>query len=268
MIPTVAEAPRILVVLRRVALEVGAGQVVEEQVVGRAEEILPAAGEAGEEVRPVRQQLVEAAVQRVFGHDPGVFAPKIAHRTVGIPFAVQVPLAPGGEKAVGDQNQQDLRPGGPLAAGREPVAPELVEFERRPELTDDPAGAPLPRALQPELAEAHLHADVDRVRRDRPVGREQGQAELAVRAPFDGLDAPEPAGLLTVVELPEVEHAPIDGPAVGTALLLLDAPVSVLLAVLASQMAAEVHGGPTLTHSRWDDKGVGLPPSGSLGARF
>jgi hypothetical protein len=175
---------------------------------------------------------------------------------------VEVPLAPRGEEAVGDQDQQDMIPGGPLAAGREPIAPELVELQRRPELTDDPAGAPLPRAFEAERAQAHLHADVRRMGRNRPVGREQGEAELAVAALLDGLDAAQPAGLLAVVDLPEVQEVSIDYPAVGAPVLLSDAPVPMLLAVFDAGMALQVHGGQSVPQFPARAKGVGLDPAG------
>jgi hypothetical protein len=124
-------------------------------------------------------------------------------------------VAAAGEQAVGDREQQDLIPGRPLAAGREPLAPELLDLDLRPELVGQPARAPLPRTLQAELARALLDANVGRMRGDGPGGGEQGEAELLMGAFLERLDAMEPAGFLAIVELPEVEQPPIAGPPVG-----------------------------------------------------
>ena len=41
--------------------------------------------------------------------------------------------------------------------------PELIELELRPQLREQPAGAPLPRTLQAHGLEAYLHAEASRV---------------------------------------------------------------------------------------------------------
>jgi len=265
VVPAVAEAAGVALVVGRVALEVGAREIVEEEVVGHPEEILPAAGQEREEVGLVGEQLVEAPVQRVLRHAVDVLPQQVAHRAVVNPLPVESPLAPGGEQPVRHQEQQDVVPRGPLPAGREPVAPELVELQVRPELTDDPAGTPLPRAFEAERAEAELHPDVRGMRRDRPVGREQGQAELAVRAFLDGLDAAQPTGLLAVVDLAQVQEVPIDRPAVGAPVLLGDAPVPMLLAVFDAGVALQVHGGRSVAQFPARAKGVGLDPAAFSG---
>ena len=78
---------------------------------------------------------------------------------------------------------------------------------------------------------------------------------------LDGLDTPEPAGLLTVVDLPEVQEVSIDDPAVGAPVLLGDTPVPVFLAVLETGMALEVHDGGSVAQSPARAKGVGLDPA-------
>ena len=93
------------------------------------------------------------------------------------------------------------------------------------------------------------------MRRDRAVGREQREPELALAAFLDGLDPAEPARRLAVGELPEGEPAPIDRPAFGAPVLLLEAPEAVLLAVLQASMASAVHGGPPLPQSGPHDHG-------------
>jgi len=94
-----------------------------------------------------------------------------------------------------------------------------------------------------------LDADVRRMRGDRPVGGEQGQAELPLAAHLEGLDAAQPRRVLAVVDLPEVQEVPIDHAPVGAPLLFRDAPVPMLLAVFESGMTLEVHSGRSLQPS-------------------
>ena len=55
LVPAVAEAALVGRVVGRVALEVGAGQIVEQDLVGAVEEVPPAGGEVGEERALVRR---------------------------------------------------------------------------------------------------------------------------------------------------------------------------------------------------------------------
>lgn len=104
VVATVAEPARVFVHTRRVALEVGAGQVVEQEVVGHTEEILLAAGEEREEGGLMHQQLIKTPVQGVLRHQRPVLAEQIPHRAARIPFSVQPPLAARGNEPIGHQH--------------------------------------------------------------------------------------------------------------------------------------------------------------------
>jgi hypothetical protein len=159
------------------------------------------------------------------------------------------PLAPRGEEAVSHQELEDVGPGGALPAGWQALPPELVEFELCPELAGNPAGPLLPWALQAEIPQADPLADVRGVRGYRAVGGEQREAELAVRALLEDLDAAEPAGLLAIVDLPKVQEVPTDTPAVGAPVLLGDSPVPVLPTLIDAGMALQVHRGRSVAQS-------------------
>jgi len=65
LVPAVTEAAGIGFIRRRVAFKAGAGQVVEQHVELRAEEIAPTLAQMGEERVLVSEQSVQAAVERV-----------------------------------------------------------------------------------------------------------------------------------------------------------------------------------------------------------
>ena len=92
LVPAVAEAARIRFILGHVALEVSAGQVVEEHVELRAEEIAPAPAQMGEERVLVFEQTVEAAIERVVLREAFIHAQEIGQRGGAKPVAMQPPF--------------------------------------------------------------------------------------------------------------------------------------------------------------------------------
>ena len=90
LVAAVAKLPQTL--QRRVALEVGAGQVVQQHVEAGVEQRLPALAQEAEELPTVRQQLVQTAVQHVVRQSLRC-AWQIRQRTVPVPVSVQPPLA-------------------------------------------------------------------------------------------------------------------------------------------------------------------------------
>jgi hypothetical protein len=228
LVPAVPNAPFVLLRKRRIALEVGAGQVVEQDLVGGVEQGRPAGLEVGKQLGLVREELVEAAVERILPGDPEVLAEEIRHGTPVEPEPVQAPLAAGIEQAVDGQGLQDTEPACPFPRGGQAVLPEGVEVQRPPELQGEPAGPPLPRADQLQAVEPDLHGGT--LRRRLPVGGEEGQLDAA-RA-VERLDRAAPAGLLGVVDLAQVEHGLLHRAAAPDSAVLDDTPVPVLLAVL------------------------------------
>src|SRR5216684_6274193 len=106
------------------------------------------------------------------------------------------------------------------------MCPELIEPELLIELTRQPARAPLPRPVQLHRIEPHLHAVTIGAGRNLAIGGKQRQ--LAVPpAPFiKGFDQAVPGLELTIIDLAEVQHLPLDHLATGAALVLNDIPVA------------------------------------------
>src|SRR4051794_14196991 len=150
---------------------------------------------------------------------------------------------------------------GRLARGRQARRPEVIKAQLVPQLAGEPAGAPLPRAVQAQAAEADLD-DVALQRRRRAVFGKQRDLPAAVAALLERLDRAAPGGLLGVVDLAEVEHvslhrAPAKDPAV-----LDNGPVAVLLAVLAAQLVAQEHGGSVSKPAGISQEGRSAPHPG------
>jgi hypothetical protein len=74
-------------------LEIRAGQVIEQQVIGRAEEIFPARLQVREERRPVFVNPIQTFVEAVLGRDGEILVEQLVHRAANKPPAVRMPLA-------------------------------------------------------------------------------------------------------------------------------------------------------------------------------
>lgn len=86
-----------------VALEISAGQIVEQQVEGRAEEILPLLGEGLFEGGLVGEQPVQTAIEPVLVGHAGIGVEQHVHGALGKPFFVDEEFAARGEESVDDQ---------------------------------------------------------------------------------------------------------------------------------------------------------------------
>lgn len=237
LVAAVAELPQTLE--RRVALEVGARQVVQQHVEARLEQRLPALAQKAEELPTMRQQLVQAAVQHVVRQRLRG-AQQIRQRTVSVPVPVQPPLAARIDQLVRRQRLQHVQPARPLAARRQPRPPEAIQFQPIPQLQRQPARAPLPRTPNRQLADLHPNRLAGQLR-SLPILREQGH-RLRARIFAHHLHRPAPRRTLAVVDLAQVQNLTLDHPTVAPAAALHHAPVAVLLAVLEASSAAHVHG--------------------------
>ncbi len=222
-----------------VALEVGARQVVQQDVAFRAEQRPPAFAEVLEELVLVFAELGETAVERVLRSHALVAPEEVGHSRVAEPFAVHPPFAPGVEEPVGHDRRKHVGPAGPLAAVRQEPRPERLQPQQPPELQRQPAAAPLARTVQGHRVETHAYG-VHRLCGRGAVLREQ--AHLAyTRAPsVNHFDRGTPLGPLGIIDLSEVEDLP-RADAVARPHAFGDTPVAVLLAVLESLVAFEVH---------------------------
>ena len=80
-----------------------------------------------EQLRLVRQQLVQAAVERILLDQRIILAEKIAHRALLEPQPVQPPLAAGINQPITNQRLQNMAPAGSLSRLRQPARPERVQ---------------------------------------------------------------------------------------------------------------------------------------------
>jgi hypothetical protein len=163
-----------LVTVRQVGgidLEVGAGQIIEQNVELDTEQRSPALHQMGKQGVLVLQQPVMAGIKLVRLGQTKVAAQDIGHGALAEPVAVQFPLAARRNQAIGHQNLKDLIPARALAARRQALLPEAIQFQLPPQVTGQPAGAPLPWPVQAQLGQVNPHHPVigggglDRLRR-------------------------------------------------------------------------------------------------------
>src|SRR5215471_11184414 len=80
--------------------KIGAGQVIEQHFKLGTEQILPALAQMIEQCLLVLQQFVEAAIERMYLHQPIISAQQVSHRALLEPQPVQAPLAAGIDQPV------------------------------------------------------------------------------------------------------------------------------------------------------------------------
>jgi hypothetical protein len=104
-----------------------------------------------------------------------------------------------------------------------------------------PQQGPLPRSVQLHRVEPHLHAITIGAFRNRAIGGKQRQ--LAVPpAPFiKGFDQAVPSPELTIIDLAEIQHLPLDHLATGATLVLDNIPISMLFAVFEASVGSQEH---------------------------
>src|SRR5882724_4509410 len=127
-----------------------------------------------------------------------------------------------------------------------PRSPEPIQLKVPPQLSGQPAGAPLPWPTQPQLRQAKLH--------DRGVARnglaailrEQRQRPWASRVRVENLDRLSPGNSLRGVDLAQIQDVPLHHSAIVETLVLDDVPIAVGLAVLLSLGPPQEHGAAIL----------------------
>ena len=214
-------------------------QVVDQDVEPRVEQRRPSLPQEGEERLPVREQPVEAAVQRV-RRDRPVAAEQVAQGAVLEPVAVQAPLAARIDQPVAGQDLQHVEPARALPARRQARRPEPVQLQPVPQGQGQPAGPPLARVVQRHLRDVDLHHLAVQLGRLPVLGKQRHLTRS--RPAFQHLDGAAPRRALAVVDLAEIQDLTLDDPAAAHAAVLHHAPVAVFLAVLESLLAAHEHG--------------------------
>jgi hypothetical protein len=242
-------AALVRIVVGRIGLEIGAGQIVEQDVEAFGEQVLPALAQMRKQRRLVVEELVQAAIEGVLLDQRKIRAEQIAHGALLEPQPMQPPFAARVDQPVAHQGLQDMTPAGALARVGQACRPEAVKRELLIELAGQPAGAPLPRPMQLHRAEPHLHAIAGGMDGHDPIGGKQGQLPGKLRFLVEGFDRPTPGFVLVVVDLAEIKHLALHDLAAGAALAFDNAPIVVLFAVLEASIRSQIHGEPSLHKS-------------------
>ena len=233
-----AEPP--LAGLWRIALEIRAGQIIEQDLEVGLEQHLPALPQDAEQLQLVRQQLVKTAVQIVFVGQGEILAQQVADGALLVPLSMQPPFATGVDQSVGHQGLQDVQPAGPLSGRWQSWRPEVIQPQLIPQVAGQPAGAPLPRPAQLQSVDPNMHHIAIQHRR-RAVLREQRELPGVLATFVERLERPAPGGSLVVIDLAQMQHVPLHRPPARHSAVLDDAPVTVLLAVLPANLVAQKH---------------------------
>ena len=257
-VTAVAEAAFVVVVVRGRRFKIGAGQVVEQHLEFGAEQIHPALTQMGKQRLFVRQELVEAAVESILLRQHEIRAQQVCHRALFKPLPVQTPLAAGIDQPVAHQRLQDIAPVRSFARGRHAARPELVKPKLFIEFTRKPARAPLPRPMQFHRIEPHLYAVPLGPSGKPTVGRKKPQLGVALRILVKRFDRTAPIVMLAVADLTQIQQLPLHHLAIGTAPILDDVPIAVLLAVLEASIRSQKHGPTKLRRSQQAKKILGL----------
>jgi len=222
------------------ALEIRAGQIVKQQVIGGAEEILPARLQMREECGAVRVQAVQTFIESVLGGHGEVFVEQLVHRAADKPAAVQMPLAAGSHQLAHGEQFEHFAPGHLGLAVGQVLAPERAELQFIPETTRQPTIAEDARMLERQFGQLHLQA-VEDLGRDLAVGGEQTDLFGELSRLVEDVQLLAPSRVLGVVDLAQVEDGALRGVAGAQAAVFDDAPVAMHLAVLLAGVETQKH---------------------------
>jgi len=116
-------------IVRWRALQVRAGQVVEQHVVGGVEQVLPAPRQVIEQRPLMGKKKIQAPIQPMDLGQCVTGSQQVGHRAVPVPFPVQPPLTARIDQPIGCQRLEDQIPTRALAAQRQSLRPEPVQFQ-------------------------------------------------------------------------------------------------------------------------------------------
>src|SRR2546421_1613657 len=104
--------------------------------------------------------------------------------------------------------------------------------------------------MELQRVEPHLHAMRLGVRGNRAVGGKQGELRVALGSFIKGFDQMAPSLTLTVIDLAQIQHLPLNHLATSAALALDNIPVAMFFAVLEASIESQEHATqPTPTES-------------------
>ena len=216
----------------RLALEVGARHVIEQQVVGEVEEFAQALHQVLLEGFLVGQQPVQGTVEPVIVHAIGGNSQQVFERRAAIPVFRNVKLTRRLAQPRDDQYRGHRGPRHLLSAVRKMLLAKLVQPQRLPQ---PPA--------EPDITERATPFDAN-------VIESKGRRRLRARGVLEQLALIAPAGDLSRerlrvgaafrVQFAELRHGLLHDLAVA-ANRTNQAPVDVLLAILPNRRMSEIH---------------------------
>jgi hypothetical protein len=231
---------RVFGILRRVGLEISAGQIVEQHFVVCAEEITPLVAQMSEEFFLERQHLIQRGVKLVDFGQAEILAEQVGQRGALEPVAMQLPLRAGREQPLGDEHAEDAIPARALARSGEMRGEEGIQAELGIEFEREPATAPLTGTVEGELIQPDLnHARVIGGR-GAVMGKES-DLRSCVGVRRMGVERFAPGFALGIVDLAEIEHLTLSDASVVETFVFDDTPVGVILAILLPNLRAEKH---------------------------
>jgi hypothetical protein len=180
------------------ALEVGAGHIVEQQIVVELEQLSEALDQVLLDRLLVRQQPVQRSVQPLLVEALGSDTEQVFERCGAVPALGHVQLAAGLAQSADHQNGNHIGPAHRLPAPRQQTPEQLIELERMPQQPPQPHRPEAPRALQPHRIEPHGGRFHGRIR------FEQTALRTITRAPRDSARQHCRACTSLGIEFPEV----------------------------------------------------------------
>ena len=208
MIAAGAVAALVAVGKGRTAFEARAGQIVEQDLEGGAEEIFPTRRQEGEPLALGRQHPVSRQRYGLSLATRAKASPSQSPRAVPRNQSrCRRPSLPGWRRRWTVSTGRRVIPGGAFAAGRQARPPARAQLQQVPELEGQPAGAPLARAVEAERTQARRHAGVGGVRGARAGGGKEGAGWGAWGERIEGGEGAGPGRPLGVVALAQRESS-------------------------------------------------------------
>src|SRR5215831_13518298 len=184
---------------------------------------------------------VQTAMQPIFFRYCEIRFQQLIHRAIREPLPMHAKLAARVQQPIRHQLPQHLLPTHPFAGLGQALLPELIQPQLMPQLAGQPAVAEHSRPPQFQPAQLYRHT-VQRISRQFPVVREQAHGGVTFFVLDKYIQRSSPGGLLLVVDLAQVQNRPLHGLTASQPMILDDAEVAVVLAILSSVGAAQEHG--------------------------
>ena len=248
MVARVAEPALVALRKRRLRLEVGAGQIVEQDVEAGIEQVPPPARQMIEQRLLVLQQTIMAAVELVDFRQAEIGAQQIepapCARTTADAGAIRCP-APAADRRPG-RTAPD--PSASPCDWRQPFGPEPVKLQLLPQPQRQPARSPLPRSAQPEFG--RLQPDNHRIRQNPVTAILRESASVRRRSQPSSRTSIDLRHASSWESLISPKYSRCVAPRVrGQRAVLNNAPVAVVLAVFLPDSPPQKHGGEPIRNS-------------------